>query len=139
MDKKVKPGIWITDVLLRECHVGSYKPDRDLQYNFAITALTRSLSKDEKTLVYQLAFDLMKGMLEPPFEFTCAFDVLYERSEDAAMTWDEFGDAYALAHVIPYVREFVTNTTSRMPVPKLAIPPINVFALLEEYNQGRQE
>jgi len=74
----------------------------------------------------------------PPFQFTCDFCVTYERDEDANMTWDEFTDVYALTHVIPYIREFVVNMTSRMVVPALSTPPINVFALLREYESEQK-
>jgi len=134
MDKLKAPGISIEGVHLLSCQVGDYSTEvKELSFNLGLKHKERILSEDKKTLMFYLSFDLMKGVETPPFQFTCDFCVTYVRDEDANMTWEEFTDVYALTHVIPYIREFVVNITSRMVVATLSIPPINVFALLREY------
>ena len=49
------------------------------------------------------------------------------------MTWDEFKNSNAIAHIIPYLREFVSNMTNRMPIPILNLPPINTNLLVKNY------
>ena len=39
---------------------------------------------------------------------------------------------------IPYLREFVSNMTNRMPVPILCLPPVNAFAMVDDYEHRRK-
>jgi preprotein translocase subunit SecB len=134
MDKQNAPGIRINDVNLISCHVGNYNEKTEkLSYHLGLTYKDRQIADDQNNLIYFLSFDLMKNIKPAPFEFKCDFCITYEREEHANMTWDEFKDIHALTHVIPYIREFIVNMTSRMLVPTLTIPPVNVFALLDEY------
>jgi hypothetical protein len=136
MEESKSPGISIDQVILTECHLGGVDLAAALEYNLVLVRKERILGKDEKKLSYLLAFDLMQGMEKPPIRFTFAFLVQYSRDEKANMKWAEFTDAHALTHVLPFIREFVVNMTSRTIIPKLIIPPLNVYALLKAYEQA---
>jgi len=135
MDTARSPGITLEALELVECHVGDVKPNAEPNYHLGLTALDRALSPDGKLMSYRVAFDLVKGIATPPCRFTCAFLVKYSRAADSNMTWDEFKDFHAVAHLIPYLRELISNITTRMPLPMLMLPPVNVHRLLKEYRE----
>ena len=142
MDKTKPPGIAIDDISLIEANIGLNPPptgdSSELQYHIQLTGFDRS-EDDDKRLFVRCSFDLMGGVEEPPFDFTCTFVAVYSAMDDEAnMTWEEFTDTMALAHVVPFLREFVANMTNRLPVPALMLFPVNVALLLSEY-ESRQE
>lgn len=137
MDKTKSPGISIESVHLLECSVGDVKKGGDLNFSLGITNFSRAVLSDGKVLAVTVSFDLMQGMENPPCKFQCTFIATYTRSAepDQNMTWDEFKDHIAVAHLIPYVREFVSNMTTRLPLSVLMLPPVNTLKLLSEYRQ----
>jgi hypothetical protein len=139
MDKSKPSGISIKDVKLVDCTLGGWDPNAELRYFLGIVQKVRQVSDDGRSLFYMFSFDLMKGIKTPSFKFTCSFLAEYSRSDDANMTWEEFTDAHALTHIIPFVREFVVNLTTRMVVPRLTIPPINAYALLADYEKEQTQ
>ena len=135
MDKSKPPGIVFERVELFECNIGKLNKKNELQYCLKLVRLERVLSDDKKRLVVLFSFDLTSGIENPPFEFNCSFLAHYSQDDDANMTWDEFADPIALSHIVPYLREFISNMTNRMPIPILMIPPINAYLLISEYNE----
>jgi hypothetical protein len=135
MDETKSAGISIESVHLLECSVGGVKREVDLKFSLGITHFTRALISDGKVLAITISFDLMRGIENPPCKFQCTFAVTYTRHSEANMTWDEFKDHVAVAHIIPYVREFVSNITARLPLSVLMVPPVNTYQLLREYQQ----
>lgn len=135
MDKTKRPGISLASIQLLECIVGNVNPSVGLKFDLGVINLKRTLSSENKILEVRVAFDLMKGVEEPPCKFTCAYLAIYTRSPEASMTWEEFKDHIAVAHLIPFVREFVSNITMRMPLSALMLPPVNAHELVEEYRQ----
>ena len=133
MDKTKQPGIAFDRIDLFDCRIGNIEIKNELTYHLRLIKKNRSFSKDKKRMVALFGFDLMGGVENPPFEFKCSFVAHYSRAEDAAMSWEEFTDAMALTHIVPFVREFLSNMTNRMPMPTLILPPTNVFVLLEEF------
>jgi len=139
MDKQQQPGISINGVYLYDTRIGDINPEAELSYNLGITALVREVATDEKLLIYMVSFDVMHGIETPPFKFTFTYTINYQRNENSNMEWDEFTHVHALTHALPYIREFITNMTTRMGVPVLSLPPTNVYMLLEEYQKQTQE
>jgi preprotein translocase subunit SecB len=135
MDKTKSPGISIESVHLLECVVGDVKPEVTLNFALGISHFSRTLVSDGKVLAVKVSFDLMRGIENPPCKFQCTFMATYTRSSEPNMNWDEFQDHIAVAHIIPYVREFVSNITARLPLSVLMVPPVNTSALVEEYRQ----
>ena len=138
MDKAKSPGISIESVHLLECSVGDVNREGDLKFSLGITRFSRTLVSDGKVLAVTVSFDLMMGVEKPPCKFQCTFVATYTRpadTENQNMNWDEFKDHVAVAHLVPYVREFVSNMTTRLPLSVLMIPPVNTHKLMLEYNQ----
>lgn len=134
MDKNHSPGIEIVHISLVECCLRDLNLANELQYNLGIEALERRVVSDEQ-LVVQVAFDLMQDVKDAPYSFTCSFVAAYTRTEESSMTWDEFSNGLIVAHILPYVREFVSSVSLRLPVPPLVLPPINAFLLVENYDK----
>ena len=139
MDKTKNPGIALKSVHLVQCNIGDVKYDVELKFALGITGFDRIVTADGKILQVKVAFNLMDKMDSPPCRFDCTFIATYTRPEDAAMQWEEFKDHVAVAHLIPYVREFVSNMTTRLPLSVLMIPPINTTKMLAEFRGSRTQ
>jgi hypothetical protein len=138
MDKAKSPGISIESVHLLRCTIGDVNPGGDLNFSLGITDFSRTIASDGRVLVVNVSFDLMQGVKNPPCKFQCTFVATYTRSVEPPnenMTWDEFKDHVAVAHLIPYVREFLSNMTARLPLSVLMLPPVNTHKLMAEYRQ----
>ena len=77
----------------------------------------------------------MNGIEAPLFRFTCEFAVRYERNGADSMQWRDFSSAIVLAHIVPYLREFVSNMTNRLPAPVLMLDPINTHLMVEVFER----
>ena len=137
MDKTQQPGINFDRVDLFDCRICKITLKNEWNYNLKLVHKRRVISEDKKRLMVLFGFDIMCGIEKPPFEFKSSFLAHYSREESSNMTWEEFNDAMALAHVIPFLREFISNMTTRMPTPVLMLPPINVFVLISEYEKQK--
>jgi len=80
---------------------------------------------------------LMYKVENPPCRFDCAFIAIYTRPDNAPMKWEEFKDHIAVAHMVPFVREFISNMTNRMPLQVLMIPPMNTSKMLADFRASK--
>ena len=127
--------IKIDSIILFNCEVQLVDIKGTPEYNLRLTHLSRNFSEDHKVMNFLVSFDLMKDIEKPVFAMKASYLIIYSRPEDKGMSWIEFSDSIAIAHAIPYLREFISNMTSRMQLNTLHIPPINAFFLVEEYNK----
>ena len=137
MDNTKDPGIAIQEIRLLRTHVEMVDPTGEPKYHLSLVGFARAESPDGKDLDLQAGFDVMHGVQKPPFRFTCEFVARYQRQSEQSMPWKDFSNAMALTHIIPYVREFVSNMTNRLPVRVLILPPINVFAMLADFDRRK--
>lgn len=133
MDKKASPGIAFQHLHLLDCELGRIVPDAELQFEVGIEELRRQYTENGSKLLLEVGFNLMHGVVNPAFKFRCSYRATYHRPAEASMSWEEFKDHIAVAHVLPFLREFVVNLTIRMPLPALMIPPTNAHRLVEEF------
>lgn len=139
MDKLKPSGIILRNVCLMKARIEMKNPDGKQEYNLQLIGLERLESDDGLKLGLYAFFDVLYGVENPLFQFTCDFLARYERDpEQENMQWKDFGSAVALAHIIPYLREFVSNMTNRLPVPVLMLNPINTHAMVENFEQRRK-
>ena len=92
------------------------------------------ISDDKKHLDIMLATDLFGDLPsdnKPPIDFKFVHHARFEVVGNESMPLDEFAKFHAAANLMPYVRELVTNITSRSVLPTLNIGPINLIALSE--------
>jgi preprotein translocase subunit SecB len=64
---------------------------------------------------------------------------IYSKPEGSSVNWSEFSDGLAVAHMVPFVREFIASTTDRMPLTPLVFRPVNAFVLVENYQKRQAE
>jgi len=133
MDKTKSPGISIELINLTECRVGDIDYNAGLEFHLGIAGLVRKESGDGLGLTVMAEFDLMQGVEKPPCTFRCAFIARYTRKADSNMTWGEFTDVMTVMHMTPYVREFISSVSLRLPIKELILPPTNVNALVADY------
>jgi hypothetical protein len=131
MDETKQPGITIEKINLLGCTARVIDLDAKLQYRLALTDLSRV--ENVNSLIVIAKFDLMHGIENPPCSLKCTFMAAYACDEASNMKWAEFSDVMAVAHMIPYVREFVSSVTLRMPIRELIVPPTNVNVLVSEF------
>jgi preprotein translocase subunit SecB len=139
MDKTKSPGIEIMQINLTDCEAVFHDENADMSYEFALAKFSRKEFEDGLKLMASATFDLMRGMQNPAFSLTCSFRSIYSRQPDSAMTWDELKDHIVLAHMIPYVREFVSGVTLRFPLPALILPPTNTFKMIKEFESRQSQ
>ena len=134
-----EPGIAIEHVVLLKAHVEIVEAGGKPEYNLRLVGLQRFEAADGKALDVFASFDVMHGVEKPLFRFTSDFVAHYVRKGDKGLAWKDFSSAMALAHIIPYLREFVSNMTNRLPTPALILPPINAYAMIEDFEQRRRQ
>jgi len=138
MEQQKEPGITIALIQLVSARVELKDPDGAREYNLVLTGLNRNEFEAGKYLDVQASFDMMYGLEKPLFNFTCSFFARYERHGEHSMSWEKFSSVMALTHLIPYLREFVSNITNRLPVPVLILPPTNVHMLLANFEEHKR-
>ena len=136
MDTAKDPGIAIEKILLIACEMVDLEGKGEKKYQLAITNLERTIIS-ELRLGAKIEFNLMENVPDPQCKLRCVFGVLYCRNAESQMSWPDFKDAHIVAHILPYLREFVSNITSRMRFGTLILPPINSHLLVEQF-KGRQ-
>lgn len=141
MDKTKNPGIRISGINLVRCELEMNRnPPDKLNYCFEMVGYFREEHGNE--LIILAEFDLMFGIKNPPFSLTCSFGAKYSRTGESNMTWDDFNDVFIVAHILPYVREFISSVTLRLPVEPLIIPPTNAHLMVQKYREresGKKE
>ncbi len=84
------------------------------------------------------SFDLFKDIEKPPLLFQFAVGAVYMREKDASMSLEEIKDYMALAHMFPFVREFVANMTGRLPGHnQLFLPLMNTEAMVDSLKESQ--
>ena len=135
MDKIQDPLIFIDVITLINAHVELVNPSGSSNYHVAITELSRTLSEDGLFLTITAGFDAMYGVADPKFRLTAKFCARYRKDKQEGLSWDAFSNGVALAHTVPYLREFISNMTGRLPLPPLYIKALNTFLLVEDFNK----
>ncbi len=103
------------------------------EYDLRLVNLRQEISPDKKQFMLFAGFDVMFGIENPMFKFSCDYLVRYSRP-DGDWDWKEFKTSHALAHILPYLREYVSNVTTRMPIPVLILNPVNTETLVSDFH-----
>jgi|GEM_PF-1453684 len=130
------PKFSLKSVYLAQCEIRQnpdFTQQGPVRYNLQISSFYRLVRSEGKSLCVFSEFDLTAGVSPSPLTFKCLFLSGYYRDE--VSDWIDLKDHVALAHVFPYLREFVSNMTSRMMFPVLMIPPMDVNQMLSAYNE----
>jgi hypothetical protein len=127
-------GIVLYAIDLIQCLVSVKSIPSSLTYKLGVTQFARTYSPDRKQMDVVITFDLMRGIEPRPIDLVFTFGLRYARQGDSPMNLEELKEPMILAHALPYVREIVTNLTSRTPLGTLVISPVNTHILWEEFH-----
>jgi len=134
MDDPVQPGIKFigVDLIYLQFAIRGQLP-KEIPTGIGFS-VRRRLSEDEKDLDILLETDVfgdVKDEDRPPIDLKFALRGRYTADENTNMSMEEFAKHNAPAHLIPYAREVIANTTSRSLLPTLNLGPINVIDMIE--------
>ena len=134
VDDTKQPGIRVKRIFLKSLHFNlneKVKIEKPLKYSLGVD-FEHALSPDNKTLIANLKVDCMKGVENPPFELVVSLVGIFEQTAQSNMQLDDYAREMASALLMPFAREIIANITSRIPLPPLLLPPINIRALIKK-------
>jgi preprotein translocase subunit SecB len=137
MNQTKELGISIEKIFLVKSEVEFVSNTAERNYNLELIAFSRAIEDNGKKLVVNAAFDLMAGIEKPMFRFTARYVAVYTKTEGDETAWSDFSDGNALSHIVPYLREYVSNVTIRMPIAPLYLRPLNCYALVDAFTARR--
>lgn len=85
-------------------------------------------SLDKKTLRVMLSATLFQKKGNKPFSMKVSVEGTFACKNCEELT--RFSKVHAPAHLFPFVREIIGNTTMKANIPPLLLPPFNLFAML---------
>ncbi len=87
-------------------------------------------SRDKKTLTTHFSATLFHKTKAPPFKLKVSVEGTFVG--DDAKELRNFSKIHAPAHIMPFVREIIGNTTMKANIPPLLLPPFNIKALFSK-------
>ncbi len=88
-----------------------------------------SFSPDRKTLNAVLSVVLFAKARNRPFSMKVTVEGTFTGEDPAGLK--RFSKVNAPAHLFPFVREVIGNTTMKANIPPLLLPPFNITAMIE--------
>lgn len=90
----------------------------------------RVFDKKKKRLITSLYIEVFKKVKNPPFSLKANIEGTFECADFEKLK--QFSEINAPAHLFPFLREIVANTSLKAGIPPLLLPPINLAAILSE-------
>ncbi len=87
-----------------------------------------SFSPDKKNLTVELSVVLFKQKKDSPVRMKVVVEGIFSGEDYKQLK--KFSKINAPAHLFPFVREIIGNSTIRANLPPLLLPPINLAAIL---------
>lgn len=122
-------------VLLSSLFADQRSSGKEISYCLAIESFERSretVSEDGAILFSAKAsFNLFKDVQEPQMTLVCSYLITYLCKDK-----DEVGllhDHVIVAHIIPYLREHVSNLTMKSRFPAFYLETVNTYDLLKKF------
>ncbi len=130
-----------TDTGINYIHVALTKLDFKLNKNFKppkkdgipvdINVKAKSsFSPNKKNLTVELSVALFSTEKNRPFSMKVTVEGVFAGKDYEQLK--KFAKVHAIAHLFPFVREIVGNTTMKANIPPLLLPPINLSAIHTE-------
>lgn len=95
--------------------------------------LKNSFSKDKKTLTVILSTLLFHKTKNPPFQMKASVEGIFTGNDYKEL--EQFSKINAPAHLFPFIREVIGNTTLKANIPPLLLPPFNISEILKASNK----
>jgi len=131
LDAYIDTGINFLKVTLTEL---SFKLNKDFQLPkkgvpVEIDIKTKnSFSPDKKTLISTLSITLFSTTKNRPFSMKVTVEGTFTGEDPEELK--RFSKVNAPAHLFPFVREIIGNTTMKANFPPLLLPPFNISAMV---------
>lgn len=126
-------GINFIDIALTELSFKlnkDFKPPKDgLPVNINVKA-KNSLNPNKKNLTVELSVALFLKDKSRPFSMKVTVEGIFAGKDYEQLK--KFAKVHAIAHLFPFVREIIGNTTMKANMPPLLLPPINLAAIQAE-------
>ena len=87
-----------------------------------------SFSPDKKTLNVLLTAILFQKKTNQPFVMKVSVEGTFTGKDYKEL--EKFSKVHAPAHLFPFIREIIGNTTLKANIPPLLLPPFNLSAIL---------
>ncbi|HHB2053553.1 protein-export chaperone SecB [Bacillus paramycoides] len=136
--KIIRNSVQLLDVKLEhlECNNYGYKRGEKPEINLKIQRKTKIMNEKQVKISLQVVLDFEENA---PFHFKVIYSGVCEAMKE--LEEEEF-EQYAYEQVVPlllpYVRECITNTLSRMKLPIFYLPTIDVLETIK-VNSSHQE
>lgn len=88
-----------------------------------------SFSPDKKTLNVELSAILFQKAENQPFVMKVSVEGIFLGNDSESL--QKFSKIHAPAHLLPFIREIIGNTTMKANIPPLLLPPFNLSAVLQ--------
>ena len=105
----------------------NFKPPKDGISVDIIFKTKNSFSQDKKTLNVTLTATLFERTKNKPFMMKVSVEGIFKAKDYKEL--QKFSKVHAPAHLFPFIREVVGNTTMKANIPPLLLPPLNLSAL----------
>jgi preprotein translocase subunit SecB len=86
-----------------------------------------SFSPDKKKLTVLLSVKLFEKSKNRPFEMEVSVEGIFSGKDYKELL--KFSKILAPAHLFPFIREIIGNTTMKANMPPLLLPPVNLLAV----------
>ena len=90
--------------------------------------IKRVFDKKKKRLNVSLHVEVFKKAKNAPFSLEAAIEGTFECADFENL--QKFSEINAPAHLFPFLREVVANTSLKAGIPPLLLPPVNLAAIL---------
>jgi len=111
----------------------NFKPPKDgipVEISFKIK---KSYSRDKKTLKVTLSSTLFQKAKNRPFIMSVSVEGAFTGENFEEL--ESFSKVHAPAHLFPFIREIIGNTTMKANMPPLLLPPFNLTTMLDLKSQ----
>jgi preprotein translocase subunit SecB len=95
-----------------------------------------SFSRDKKSLTTILSVVLFSKIKNSPFKMKVSVEGVFVGDDSNELKM--FSKVHAPAHLFPFIRETIGNTTMKANIPPLLLPPFNLSAILTEQKSSKK-
>lgn len=123
-------GINFIDIALTELSFKlnkDFKPPKDGLPVVIDVKTGRLFSPNKKNLSVKLSVALFPKEKNRPFSMKVTVEGVFAGKDYEQLK--KFAKVHAIAHLFPFVREIIGNTTMKANMPPLLLPPVNLFGI----------
>lgn len=140
MDKSKSPGIKFNQVILKRSHferkelIEDSMPNIDVNFN-----INNKLNKEKTKLFTEFIVKLGENDDSPFYLEVSMIGVFSIDESNKNMDLDTFSRNNAPALILPYLREYISNTTMRAGLMSpFILPPVNIIRMMKESNRKQK-